>query len=342
MTAPTSTTPTTTRFTSVLGRLLPARPDGWLRATAWASLLANALLVLTGGLVRLTGSGLGCPTWPRCTDDSWTSTREMGLHGAIEFGNRLLTFLLVAIAVLTFLAVWRSRRTHPGMLSLAVALAAGIVVQAVVGGITVRTGLNPWVVGIHFMLSAVMIAVAAVLVGRARRASLPQVALEQRAGQVHGRSAGRLRGTAVAVAVLAFVVVYVGTLVTGTGPHAGDSGQVARHTFDAYVVTRFHSVPAYLLLAVTVLGLVLAARQGWPSPVRRSFALLGAVLIVQGLIGYYQFFTGLPVAAVALHLVGAAVLVAVVGTVLDRAYAVSAPAGDGVGDDARTGATTAV
>ena len=339
MTAP--ATPATL-LTALRGRLMPERPGGWLRATAWASLLANALLVLTGGLVRLTGSGLGCPTWPRCTDDSWTSTRAMGVHGAIEFGNRLLTFLLVAVAVLTLLAVWRSRRTHPGMLSLAVALGAGIVVQAVVGGITVRTGLNPWVVGVHFMLSAVMIAVAAILVGRARRASLPQVAVEQRAGQVGGTAGRWLRGTALAVAGLSFVVVYVGTLVTGTGPHAGDAGEVARHTFDAYVVTRFHSLPAYLLLGATVLGLVQAARQGWPSTVRRPFALLGAVLVAQGLIGYYQFFTGLPVAAVALHLVGAAVLVAVVGTVLDRSYAVSAPAGEGVGDGARTGETTTV
>ena len=170
MTTPTASAPAA--WTTLQRRLMPDRPGGWLRTTAWASLLANALLVLTGGLVRLTGSGLGCPTWPRCTEDSWTSTRAMGMHGAIEFGNRLLTFLLVVVAVLTFLAVWRSRRTHPGMLSLAVALAAGIVVQAVVGGITVRTGLNPWVVGVHFVLSAVLIAVAAVLVGRARRTAL--------------------------------------------------------------------------------------------------------------------------------------------------------------------------
>lgn len=338
----TSTASTPTLLSALRARLMPERPGAWLRATAWASLLANALLVLTGGLVRLTGSGLGCPTWPRCTEESWTSTRAMGMHGAIEFGNRLLTFLLVAVAVLTFLAVWRSRRSHPGLLSLALVLAGGIVVQAVVGGVTVRTGLNPWVVGVHFMLSAVMIAVAAVLVGRARRASLPQVAAEQRPGQVGGPAGRWLRGTALAVGGLAFVVVYVGTLVTGTGPHAGDAGEVARHTFDAYVVTRLHTLPAYLLLGVTVLGLVQAARQGWPATVRRPLALLGGVLVVQGVIGYYQFFTGLPVVAVALHLVGAAVLVAVVGTVLDRAFVVSAPAGDGVDDGARAGATTAV
>lgn len=341
MTAPSDPT-STTLLTTLRARLMPERPGTWLRVTAWASLLANALLVLTGGLVRLTGSGLGCPTWPRCTDESWTSTREMGMHGAIEFGNRLLTFLLVAIAALTFLAVWRSRRSHPGLLSLTLVLAGGIVVQAVVGGITVRTGLNPWVVGVHFMLSAVMIAVAAVLVGRARRASLPSVAAEQRSGQVGGAAGRWVRGTALAVAGLGLVVVYVGTLVTGTGPHAGDAGEVARHTFDPYVVTRFHTLPAYLLLGVTVLGLVQAARQGWPATLRRPLALLGGVLLVQGIVGYYQFFTGLPVAAVAVHLVGAAVLVAVVGTVVDRAFAVSAPAADGVDDDARAGATTAV
>lgn len=308
-----------------LGRLARTEPDGWVRATAWASVAVNVLLILTGGLVRLTGSGLGCPTWPRCTEDSWTATREMGLHGAIEFGNRTLTGLVGLVALLAFVAVWRMRGRHRDLFVLTLALGIGVIVQALVGGITVRTGLNPWVVGIHFVISAVMIALAMVLVCRARRLSLPEVAHLERPGQVSGPAARSLRILAVAVGVLGFLVVYVGTLVTGTGPHAGDDGEVARHAFDPYWVTRFHTAPAYLLLASAVGGLLLGAKDRWPAALRRVYALLVVVVLVQGAIGYFQFFTGLPVAAVALHLVGAAVLTAVVAVVVDRSFAVSAP-----------------
>lgn len=330
----TSPTPSTDRSSAGEGaatwrdrlrRLARTEPDGWVRATAWASVAVNVLLILTGGLVRLTGSGLGCPTWPRCTEDSWTATREMGLHGAIEFGNRTLTGLVGLVAILAFVAVWRMRDRHRDLFVLTLALGIGVIIQALVGGITVRTGLNPWVVGIHFVISAIMIALAMVLVCRARRLSLPEVAHLERPGQVSGPAARSLRILAVAVGVLGFLVVYVGTLVTGTGPHAGDDGEVARHAFDPYWVTRFHTAPAYLLLASAVGGLLLGAKDRWPAALRRVYALLVVVVLVQGAIGYFQFFNGLPVAAVALHLVGAAVLTAVVAVVVDRSFAVSAP-----------------
>ncbi|MGO0576172.1 COX15/CtaA family protein [Ornithinimicrobium panacihumi] len=318
-------------WTTVRERLAPlarTEPDGWVRATAWANVVVNCLLILTGGLVRLTGSGLGCPTWPRCTADSWTATPEMGINGAIEFGNRTLTGLVGLIALLAFVAVVRMRRQHPDLFWLSLTVGIGVVLQAGVGGITVLTGLNPWVVGIHFVISAIMIALAMVMVLRVRRLSLPAVAAAERPGQVVGRAGQHLRILAVLVGILGFLVVYVGTLVTGTGPHAGDSGEVARHAFDPYWITRFHTTPAYLLLAAVVGGLVLGAKDGWPATLRRAFALLGAVLIVQGLIGYYQFFNGVPVAAVTLHLVGAAVLVAVVATVVERSFAVSRVEGE--------------
>ena len=326
-------TPTPSRapwLTAVLDRLSPlarTEPDGWVRATAWANVLVNSLLILTGGLVRLTGSGLGCPTWPRCTPDSWTSTPEMGINGAIEFGNRTLTGLVGLAAIVAFVAVVRMRRRHPDLFWLSLAVGIGVAVQAGVGGITVLTGLNPWVVGIHFVLSTIMIALAMTAVCRARRLSLPQVAAAEWAGQVVGRAGQHLRILAVLVGVLGFLVVYAGTLVTGTGPHAGDSGEVARHAFDPYWVTRLHTAPAYLLLAAVVGGLVLGARDRWPATLRRAYALLGLVLVIQGLIGYYQFFNGVPVAAVAVHLVGSAVLVSVVATVVDRSFAVSAQDG---------------
>jgi heme a synthase len=307
--------------------LVPDQVTGWVRATAWASLLANALLIVTGGAVRLTGSGLGCPTWPRCTDASWTNTPEMGIHGYIEFGNRLLTFLLVAIAVLTFLAVWRLRDRHPSFLRIAVAIGLVIILQAVVGGITVRTGLNPWVVGVHFVVSAVLIALAAVLVDRTRRASLERVAVAERAGQLVGRDRRLARGIAAGVAVSGALAIYLGTLVTGTGPHSGDAGEVVRHTFDPYVVTRVHVLPVYVLVAVTVGAVVLASVRRWPGPVRRILLVLALLLVAQSGIGYYQFFNGVPVLAVALHMAGAAALAAVITMAADKLYAVSAPVG---------------
>ncbi|MFK5583520.1 COX15/CtaA family protein [Serinicoccus sp. LYQ131] len=311
------------RRAAVVGTLLPRVPGAWLRALAWASMLANALLVLTGGLVRLTGSGLGCPTWPRCTDASWTNTPEMGIHGYIEFGNRLLTFVLAAVAVLTFLAAVRLRDRHRDLFTITLVMGLGIPVQAVLGGITVRTGLNPWVVGIHFMVSSVLIALGAILVNRSRRASLAAVAHSERPGQV-GAARGTVRALGALLAVSAFLVVYLGTLVTGTGPHSGDSGEVARHTFDAYLVTRAHVVPVYLLVIGTVVALGLAVRTPWPRPVRVLLGVLLGLLLVQGAVGYYQYFTGLPVVAVAVHLVGAAALSAVTAMTVEKMYAVSA------------------
>ncbi len=312
--------------------LLPEEVTWWVRALAWASLLANALLIVTGGAVRLTGSGLGCPTWPRCTDASWTNTPEMGVHGYIEFGNRTLTFVLVVVALLTFLSVWRLRDRHPSFARIAFVIGLGIILQAVVGGITVRTGLNPWVVGIHFVISTVLIALAAVLVGRTRRVSLPAVAERERPGQLTGLDGALARGLADVSAVAAALAIYLGTLVTGTGPHSGDAGEVARHTFDPYVITRVHAAPVYLLVAATLGALVLAFRRAWPAAVRRVLVVQAVVLVAQAALGYYQFANGVPVLAVGLHMAGAATLAAVVTMAFDRMYAVSgrpadAPAG---------------
>ena len=301
-----------------IGFFLRGEVDGWVRFTAWASLAANMLLILTGGLVRLTASGLGCPTWPRCTDDSWTNTSEMGIHGFIEFGNRTLTGVLMIVAVLAFLAVVRMIRTHPPLFVLTLLLGLGIPVQAVVGGITVHTGLNPWVVGIHFMISSVMIAIAAAFVNQARRLSLEHVAQAELAGQAQEQR-GRIRGVLVALAVSAALSVYLGTLVTGTGPHSGDAGEVVRHTFDALLITRLHALPAYLVVALVLIGLLIG-RRTWPMAVRRSLQLVGIVVILQALIGFYQFFNGVPILVVTLHLIGSAVFVAVVAMAVEKAF----------------------
>jgi cytochrome c oxidase assembly protein subunit 15 len=313
---------------SVRSFLLPSRVTGWVRALAWASLVANALLIVTGGAVRLTGSCLGCPTWPRCTDESWTNTPEMGLHGVIEFGNRLLTFLLVAIALLTFLSVWRLRARYPLFWKLALAIGVGIILQAVIGGITVRTGLNPWIVGIHLVLSALLVAIAAVLVNRTRRASLEHVAVGERAGQITGRERGWARLLGVILAVSGFLAIYLGTLVTGTGPHSGDAGEVMRLTFDPYIITRVHVVPVYVLAGSTLLGLAVAFRLRWPAAVRRVFLLLTVLVAAQAALGYYQFFNGVPELAVGAHMAGAAALAAVVTMTVEKLFAVSAVPGD--------------
>lgn len=307
-----------------IGFFLRGEVDGWVRFTAWASLAANMLLILTGGLVRLTGSGLGCPTWPRCTDESWTNTSEMGIHGFIEFGNRTLTGVLMIVAVLAFLAVVRMARRHASLFVLTLLLGLGIPVQAVVGGVTVLTGLNPWIVGIHFMISSAMIAMAAMLVNRARRLSLEHVAQAELAGQ-SPQQRGPIRGLLIALAVFAALSIYLGTLVTGTGPHGGDAGDVVRHTFDALVIARLHALPAYAVVALVLVGL-LVGRRTWPMAVRRSLQLVGLVVIMQALIGFYQFFNGLPILVVALHLIGSALFVAVVSMAVEKGFHVTSEA----------------
>lgn len=303
--------------------LMPTVVTPWVRAMAWASLLANSALILTGGTVRLTASGLGCPTWPQCTDDSWTNTPEMGIHGVIEFGNRTLTFVLTLIAVLTFMSVWRMRHRYRDFIGMALALGLGIVVQAVVGGVTVLTGLNPWVVGIHFVISAVLIGVAGVLVNRVRRVSLSHVARAEAPGQLAGAQRRWARLFAAVIMVSGALTVYFGTLVTGTGPYSGDAGEVVRHAFDTYIIARVHVAPVYVIVLVTLAALGHSLYHRWPRPVTRALGVLFAVLVVQGLIGYYQWFNGVPVLAVAGHLVGAAAVTAVMTMTSEKLLAVS-------------------
>ena len=140
------------------------RQDEWLTGWAWASIVANCVIVVTGGVVRLTGSGLGCPTWPRCTEESFTPHGAYDVHQAIEFGNRMLTYVLVAVAVGTFVAAWQSGRRDLRRLALVMAL--GIPAQAVIGGITVLTDLNPWIVSLHLLCSLVIIGVAVLFLQR--------------------------------------------------------------------------------------------------------------------------------------------------------------------------------
>lgn len=276
---------------SLLGLRRPT--DTSVERWSWAAVVANTVIILTGGLVRLTGSGLGCPTWPKCTDESFVPHSELGAHGVIEFGNRLLTYVLIAVVVATFVAVWRWAGTSRELRRLAGLIALGVPFQGVIGGITVLTDLNPWIVSLHLLLSLLLVAASVLLVVRVRG---------PRPGDVPRRARALVLGT---YGVL-WVVVYLGTVVTGAGPHAGDD-EAPRNMLDPQVMSHVHAVAVYVLVALTVGCCVLL--RGTPFS-RLALWLLVAEL-AQGTIGFVQYFTDLPIALVAVHLVGAAVLIAV-------------------------------
>jgi cytochrome c oxidase assembly protein subunit 15 len=281
----------------------PVPADRTLRWLAVASLVSQIGIVVTGGAVRLTGSGLGCPEVPRCTADSLVPTPEMGIHGLIEFGNRLLTFVLVAIAAATLLAVLRtlrSDRPRRDLLGPAVVLLLGVPVQAMIGMATVWSTLNPWVVMLHFMCSAALIAVATILVRRAQRPAGADPA---------EISSPWLRRLAAATLVVAFGTVYLGTVVTGTGPHAGDP-DAPRTGLELESIAQLHVHAVCLLLGLSV-GLYFAARAiGSPGRAARAAAILVGVEFGQATVGVVQYVLDLPVVLVGLHMLGAALLVA--------------------------------
>lgn len=269
----------------------------------WASLVSQILIVVTGGVVRLTGSGLGCPTWPKCTQESLVTVPEMGIHGVIEFANRLLTFVLALIALFTFITILNlGKKLRAGLVFPALILGLGIPAQAVLGGFTVLTQLNPWFVGAHFILSAVMIALAALLVFRA----LPPR---------HVPVSPAIWRTANPIAIIGALSIIIGVLVTGAGPHSGDANSV-RNGLDLELWQHLHSYPAYALLIFILIQLGLLSRRDKEGLDRsyqlRVSALLLAVTIAQAIIGVVQARLGVPAGLVALHMLGASVLCALI------------------------------
>ena len=290
-----------------------------LRHLALASLIANAALVVTGAAVRLTGSGLGCPTWPRCTEQSYTTTAEMGVHGVIEFGNRLLGIALGVIALACFVAALLERPRRRSLVLLSLAVGLGIPGQGVIGGITVLTDLNPWVVGLHFLLSMALVAGAYSLWRRTGESDEPPVPLVP----VAVRTLARLTALASAAVLVA------GVIVTGSGPHAGD--QDAKRTgLDPATVSQAHADLVFLLIGLTV-GLWFALRAaGAPAAAVRAAGVLILVELGQGLIGFVQYFTHLPVLLVGAHMLGATLVwiatLAALRTLRTRPPAPAAPA----------------
>ena len=277
----------------------PASP--WLPRILLGNLVVEVLIVVTGGLVRLTGSGLGCPTWPQCVPGSFTPVPHQaeGYHRFIEFGNRTLTGLVGFVALLVVYAVWRWAAARRDLLVPALVVLGGVVVQAVLGGITVRTGLNPLTVAAHFLVSMVLVGASAFLVFREPSPPGPRALvvppLVERLGW--------------ATSGVAAVVLALGTVVTGSGPHSGDADEPARFGFDPRSVSWLHA-DAVMLFVGLVVAVWLAARLTSPTTApARAWAGVFAVTVAQGVVGYTQYFTGLPWGVVLVHMLLATLLV---------------------------------
>ncbi len=287
-----------------------------LRRFAMAAIVTNIGIVFTGGVVRITGSGLGCSDWPTCDGRNIAPVAggdHAGWQAFIEFGNRLLTFVVLAAAVAV---VVQMRRTgpHPRTVRLlAWALPAGVLGQAVLGGVTVLTGLSPYTVAAHFLLSMALIAVAVAFHERIRPAD-PHPAVPR-----------GVRHATTALAVVAFIVLVLGTVVTGAGPHGGDLG-APRFDVDIRLVAIAHADAVWLLLGLTGATLAVTWRTA-PPRFRSALTALFVLELAQGGVGYTQYALGIPPTLVSLHVLGAAVLWAVVSAVWIRARLVPTTGG---------------
>jgi cytochrome c oxidase assembly protein subunit 15 len=253
-------------------------------------LFLQAALVVTGGAVRLTGSGLGCPTWPECTPGSYTPVphqAEPQLNVWIEFGNRLLTFVLVIASIAVIIAVLKSKRKD--LRGLAIGQFLGIFGQGILGGITVLTDLNPIPVAGHLLLSIILIAGATSLYSR-RRSPAVFVKTESLTSKI-----------SLAHVAISFLVIVLGTIVTGSGPHAGDA-QAKRFGFDIRTVAWMHADVVIFLLGLT---LAFYVAQGTSAKTKKTIKTFTVIALAQGAIGYIQYFTGIPEILVAAHLLGA-------------------------------------
>ncbi|MFP5251322.1 MAG: COX15/CtaA family protein [Actinomycetes bacterium] len=260
-----------------------------LVVAAWATLVSQIVIVGTGGAVRLTGSGLGCSEWPNCTPESFTPVPEQGIHGIIEFTNRVWGGIVVLIAVVMLVLAVRSRAGR-AIVALAALVLGLTVAQALIGAVVVWMALRPDTVGVHFFLSVILVALSAVLVWRVVvGAPGPRVAPRWQSALVH------------AMTFALAVVVFVGVLTTGSGPHAGDGG-AARNGLDPAVMQHVHAWPGYALLALVLAVVAVAAKRGPRAHLRWAVALLG-VILVQILVGVVQSNLGLPILLVGIHMV---------------------------------------
>jgi cytochrome c oxidase assembly protein subunit 15 len=265
---------------------------------AWATFVVQVVIVVTGGAVRLTASGLGCPEWPTCDGSSIVTTPEMGIHGVIEFTNRLLTFVLVVVAIAAFISVWRLRRHRHDLFWLTLAIGLGIPAQAIIGGVSVWMKLNPYVVGFHFVVSIALIVLSTLFVLRVRSVE-----------PVPARFIAPVIRIAVwTMEALQLVTITLGILTTGSGPHAGDA-HAPRNGLNTFVMQHLHSYPAYAAVIVTVIVLALAWL-GHLEHLRSAAALLLAANAAQVVVGIIQSRSGLPPLLVGTHMLLACLVAA--------------------------------
>ncbi|MEU6732942.1 COX15/CtaA family protein [Streptomyces physcomitrii] len=289
-----------------------------VQRAALAALVMAVAIVVTGGAVRLTGSGLGCPTWPKCTEESLTTTGEMGLHGVIEFGNRMLTYVLCAAVGWAIIAARAAKPGRRDLTRLGWTQFWLVMGNAVLGGIVVLVGLNPYTVACHFLLTTALIAVATVMWQRTREGQAPPRPLV-------GPAVVQLVRVLTAATV---VLIAVGTVVTGAGPHAGDSSDVERMPLDWETVSKVHAVFAWIVVTLAfALWFVLKAVDAPRGPLHRTRDLF-LILLAQGAIGYVQYFTDLPEVLVGVHMLGSCLVwIGVLRVCLSLRERPGAPAG---------------
>lgn len=298
-----------------LSEQLPGVRDARIRVAAWVSFVCEVAIIGTGGAVRLTGSGLGCPTWPTCTPESLIPTAELTFHSLIEFGNRMMTGVVGIAALVLLVLLWRLRTERRDLFTLAAIVIGGVAAQAIVGGVTVWTGLNPFIVGFHYVASLALVCVMAVFLVRMNQAPGPRVRTAPAwvTALTHGTSA-------VVAATIA-----VGVLTTASGPHSGDV-TAGRTGFDVGLLEHLHAWPAYLTFVLTI-ALVIAGIRLRLAVVPWAVALL-AIELVQIALGLYQARNGLPEFAVGAHMVLAALLAAAMTVVILRLKTAAPPSDD--------------
>ncbi|GAA3050100.1 COX15/CtaA family protein [Actinokineospora globicatena] len=301
---------------------LPTPSTRVQRAVAIAVVVTQALIAVTGSVVRVTGSGLGCSTWPQCQPGSLVPVSHpefAALNQWIEFGNRLLTGVVGIVAFAAFALAYLARPRRARYLRLALAMPVGVVVQAVLGGLTVRFDLLWWTVAVHFLVSAVMVWLAVMLVD----AVDPERAATGRV-RVPSALPGLLTGS---VVVLVGLLV-AGTMVTGAGPHAGDP-ETPRLAIPVETLAHVHAAFLFVYLGMLLAAGVLLRVGGSDRALWRRYGALVAVVVAQGALGFVQFWTGVPELLVSLHVLGAMAVVAATSALWcatrDRA-AVAAPA----------------
>ncbi|MFC7865584.1 heme A synthase [Streptomyces murinus] len=267
---------------------------GTVQRAALIALVMSVVIVVTGGAVRLTSSGLGCPTWPECTDGSLTPTQALSYHSAIEFGNRMLTYVLCAAVGWAIIAARSQKPYRRGLTRLGWAQFWLVMGNAVLGGIVVLVGLNPYTVAAHFLLATALTTVAVMMWQRTREGDAAPRPLV-------GKAVVQLVWFLVVAAVL---LIAVGTVVTGAGPHAGDSSDVQRIPIDWETVAKLHAVLAWIVVTLTfALWFILKAVDAPHGPLARTRELF-LILLSQGAVGYIQYFTHLPEVLVGVHMLG--------------------------------------